>query len=121
MKSLKFDEGGKPVVIETVADDSVKSGGVEAAPSLSPPRFTYLLALTGLEDVWDALELALRDTDRPSYAMLKAQRAKGRFHLERTLALIGQFQAAAADAAPDADLSEEAITAAWELAAVAEI
>lgn len=91
------------------------------APVLDAPRFEYLLAFTGLDDVWDALFAALRETDRAAYAALKAQRAKGQFHLDVTLALVGQYRDAAQQTAPDADLSEGAIRAAWDMAATVEI
>lgn len=94
-------------------------GELPAAPTpvLDAPRFEYLLARTGLEDVWDALFAALRETDREAYATLKAQRAKGQFHLDVTLTLVGQYRDAAQQTAPDADLSEGAIRAAWDMAA----
>lgn len=91
------------------------------APVLDAPRFEYLLAFTGLEDVWEALFAALRESNRAAYASLKAQRAKGVFHLDVTLALVETYRGQAEQAAPDADLSAETITAAWVQAAEAVI
>ena len=91
------------------------------APVLSPVRFAYLLAFTGLDDVWDALETSLKETDRAAFAVLRAQRAKSQFHLDTTLALVAQHREAAAAAFPGADLSERAIREAWELAAEAQL
>jgi hypothetical protein len=80
---------------------------------LSPRRFTHLLALTGLEDVWDALAAELKDTDRAAYAQIKAQRSALSFSQEKTLSLIAMFADTAKRVAPDADLSDDAIKAAW--------
>lgn len=90
-------------------------------PILDPPRFEWMLAFTGLETVWAALEAALRDTDRLAYATIRAQRAQARFRLPVTLALVDQFRAVAEAAAPGADLSEGAIRAAWAMAAEVEL
>ena len=91
------------------------------APTLDAPRFEYMLAFTGLDEVWEALFAALRETDRAAYASLKAQRAKGACHLDVTLGLVDAYRSQAEQAAPGADLSPEAITAAWMQAANAEI
>ena len=89
---------------------------VYAPSDLSPRRFEYLLAYTGLDDVWSALEAELRDTDRESFAQIKAQRSALSFSQEKTLALVSVFAATAKRVAPDADLSNDAIKAAWIVA-----
>jgi hypothetical protein len=90
---------------------------VPYAPSdLSPRRFGYLLAYTGLDDVWAALEAELKDTDRASYAQIKAQRSALSFSQEKTLGLVAMFADTAKRVAPNADLSGEAIKAAWIVA-----
>ena len=87
------------------------------APSdLTPRRFEYLLAYTGLDDVWVALEAELKTTDRATFAQIKAQRKAMSFSQEKTLALVAMFAATAQSVAPDADLSEDAIKAAWIIA-----
>jgi len=93
----------------------------ETAPNLTPARFEWLLAFTGLGDVWDALEGALKSTDRAQFALVKSQRAKTTFNQAATLALVAQFRPVAAKLAPDVDLSDRAIIAAWAQAAEAEI
>ncbi len=90
-------------------------------PILSPARFAWMLAFTGLDDVWEALEVLLKETDRASFATLKAQRAKSEFHLPATLKMVKSFRAIAEAAAPNADLDEASIRAAWALAAAAAI
>jgi hypothetical protein len=87
------------------------------APSdLSPRRFEYLLAYTGLDDVWNALEAELKDTNRAAYAQIKAQRSAMSFSQEKTLGLIAVFADTAKRVAPNADLSDDAIKAAWIVA-----
>jgi len=83
---------------------------------LSPPQFAFLLALTGFDEVWDALEAAVKVTDRVQYAALRAERARSRFRLDDTLGIVAKFRKIAAQIAPDVDLSETAIRAAWEQA-----
>ena len=89
-------------------------------PELTPRPFEWLLAHTGLEDVWDAVEArAKADGDRALYANLKAQRAASSFVLATTLAFKNEpaVLAITAAVAPDADLSDAAVGAAWDLAA----
>jgi hypothetical protein len=120
-------EGG--IVIETPplrASDIWQNGAWVANPNadplpLSAARFEWLLAYTGLDDVWAALEGAVKAQDRAAYASIRAQRAKRQFHLDKTLAMVAQFRPVAAQIAPDADLSDNAIRAAWKLAEGAEL
>ena len=110
------DEAGSGGMAIKIADAPIAPA---EPPVLDAPRFEYMLAYTGLDDVWDALFAALRESDRAAYASLKAQRAKGVFHLDVTLALVETYRSQAEQAAPDADLSAETITAAWDAAALA--
>tara|TARA_R110000796_G_C14458418_1_gene424217 strand:- start:65 stop:373 length:309 start_codon:yes stop_codon:yes gene_type:complete len=89
---------------------------VYAPSNLSPRRFEYLLAYTGLDDVWSALEAELKDTDRASFAQLKAQRIASSFSQDKTLALVLAFTDIAQRVSPDADFSEPKIKAAWVIA-----
>lgn len=91
------------------------------APSLSPARFEWLLAYTGLGDVWDALEAELRLVDRAAFASIRAQRRKSVYDLDATLAAVATWTEAAARHAGGVDLSEANIRAAWALAAAAEV
>tara|TARA_R110000772_G_scaffold224934_3_gene335605 strand:- start:27 stop:335 length:309 start_codon:yes stop_codon:yes gene_type:complete len=83
---------------------------------LSPRRFEYLLALTGLDNVWAELEAELKATDRALFAQIKAQRSALSFSQVKTLGLVAMFADTAKRVAPDGDLSDEAIKAAWKLA-----
>ena len=118
MKTLTFDKDGKSTPIDTVQNDAIPA---EVVSHLLPEQFEWLLAYTRLDAVWEALEDAARDINLEAYAMLKEQRAKKKFHLSRTLALISQFEEQAKLLVPNADLSEEAITIAWNKALVADI
>lgn len=80
---------------------------------LSKPEFEYLLAVTGLDDVWDALEVSLKATNTPLYATLKSQRAKTRFRLDLTLGFVASVKTLGESLVPGSDLSETAIRAAW--------
>lgn len=90
-------------------------------PVLTPVQFEWLLAFTGLDEVWQTLEAALKDQDRAEYASLRAQRLQARFFLSVTLEMVAKLRQIAAQVAPGVDLSEAAIRAAWELAEGAEI
>ena len=80
---------------------------------LSRAGFNWLLAYTGLDDVWAGLEAHFKTADRATYATLREAANRNTFRLTTTLAMVESFKAFA----PDVDLSEETITAAWELAA----
>ncbi len=88
-------------------------------PVLTPRQFEWLLAMTGLEDVWAAVEQGAKATDRRLYAGLRAQRSSGAFLLNTTLTFKNEpaVAAVAASVAPEVDLSDEAITEAWMQAA----
>jgi hypothetical protein len=86
------------------------------ASDLSPRRFEYLLAYTGLDDIWAALEAELKDTDRAAFAQIKAQRSALSFSQAKTLGLVALFKDTAKRVSPEADLSDNAIKAAWIVA-----
>jgi hypothetical protein len=86
---------------------------VDPLRDLSPKAFAWLLAFSGLGDVWDALELRTRSTDRASFALLKSERLADVYRLDVTLALVAQFRTLAQELEPEIDLSDNAIKAAW--------
>tara|TARA_R110000744_G_scaffold176064_1_gene294949 strand:+ start:523 stop:978 length:456 start_codon:yes stop_codon:yes gene_type:complete len=96
--------------------EGINEAMVYKPTDLSPRRFEYLLAYTGLDDVWVALEAELKTIDRAKFAQIKAQRKALSFPQEKTLALVAMFATTAQAVAPDADLSEDAIKAAWVIA-----
>lgn len=127
---ISFQEFGRNFVVDAGNPifEKVKSGNVIAPyvapeivvnlhPDLTPRRFEWLLAYTGLGDVWDALELALKDTDRAAFAKVKSERRAASYQIGVTLDLVAQFRPMAAQVAPGVDLSDDAIKAAWEMAA----
>ena len=85
----------------------------EPYPDLTARRFEWLLAFTGLGDVWDALETQLKDSDRAAYADVKSQRRAVIYRFDETIRLVGVFRPIAKQVAPKVDLSDEAIKAAW--------
>ena len=100
----------------TIADAPPPDPG---PPELSPRRFEWLLAFTGLDDVWDAVQArAKAEGDRRRYAGFKAERMSGRFDFSAIRAFAGDpaVQAAAAER-PHIDLSDAALRRAWDLAA----
>lgn len=86
---------------------------------LTKPQFEWLLAYTGLDDVWDALEISLKSIDRATYATLKLQRNQTNFRLPVTLKFISDLSDQIALIAPDTDLSDPTIRAAWAQALAA--
>ena len=62
-------------------------------PDLSKAQFSFLLALSGFELVWDGLEKAMHTADPVSYATLKGLRASDSFGFERVMALIDAYRA----------------------------
>lgn len=83
---------------------------------LSRVQFEHMLALSGFDDVWEALEAAAKPADRAQFATLKAERARSRFQLARTLLVVATFRDTAAQLVPGFDLSDATIRAAWDQA-----
>jgi hypothetical protein len=113
---------GARVEIEAIGD-AVPPDAMDAPPKpsatdpgkadLSPVQFAYLLAKTGFGDIWQAMEnQAKAGGDLETYASLRAERARSRFNLERTLGMVAAFRDLS-NAVSDADLSNEAVRAAW--------
>lgn len=84
--------------------------------TLSPARFAWLLARTGLEGVWTALEAATSESDADTYALLRAQRHRSAYSLAGVLKMVADVREVAQQIAPDVDLSDGAIKAAWRAA-----
>lgn len=87
---------------------------------LTPRQFEWLLAVSGLDTVWDAVEGRLKATGNTDlYAFIKAQRKAGAFTIRDTLAFKNRQQVmqVAAVVAPDTDLSDGRIVELWKQAA----
>ena len=78
------DEKAVQAIIDTYADP---------LPDLDKLQFSFLLALSGFETVWDGLEKAMQAADPLSYATLKGLRASDSFGFERVMALIEAYRA----------------------------
>jgi len=106
---------------KTPEELEAEAGAIDAARVLTPARFAYLLAATGLEDVWEAMEAYTKENDPNTYAILRANGAAASFHLVRTLAILAQLKPLTDAVAPSVDLSEATIRTAWATAEQAEI
>lgn len=108
---------GKPQIsIQEISMDDLPELLEQPVSVLTPRQFEWMLAFTGLDDVWNSLEAAAKDSDRALYANLRAQRASNTFLLDLTLSFVNEVKDIAANLHPDVDLSEEAVRAAWSLA-----
>lgn len=92
----------------------------DEANTLSPAQFTYLLASTGLEAVWEAVEAHTKTEAPDTYALLRANSQAGSFRLARTLELLAQMKPLTDALATGVDLSEATIRAAWATAKAAD-
>jgi hypothetical protein len=91
----------------------------EPAPELSPRQFEWLLAISELDTVWDAVQHQAKASGNLAlYANLKAQRSASAFILATTLSFKNEplVQQIAGQAAPDADLSDDRIRDLWNQA-----
>lgn len=80
---------------------------------LSRPQFSFLLAITGFDEVWNYLQDIMKaDGNLHEYAILKAERERTQFRLDRTLSIVENYR----DKVPSVDLSESTIRAAWDQA-----
>jgi hypothetical protein len=60
-------------------------------PALTAPQFEFLLVVTGLADVWDAVQDAVRAQSLEQYAVLRALRKRDSFRFETTVAMVETF------------------------------
>ena len=86
------DDKAVQAIIDTYADP---------LPDLDKAQFSFLLALSGFETVWDGLEKAMQAADPLSYATLKGLRASDSFGFERDGADRGLPGLAATGAGPE--------------------
>ena len=79
-------------------------------PDLSAAQFAFLLAYTGLEDVWDNLEAGFKGVNPEYYATLKASRNRSYYSFKDTMQLVQTFTPYLPEGV---DLSVEALTPLW--------
>ena len=102
------------MIIKVPSADVVSAS--QPPPILTPAQFMWLLAYSGLDDVWEALEKHLKGTDRAAYADLKSNTVKASYHLDVVLAAIENLQPFVAAVAPGVDLSEKTVRTMWQTA-----
>ena len=76
------------------------NGDQGPVPDLAPAQFSYLLSVSGLEELWEALEATLKDNDRKMYATLRGSRHRELFRFEETMKLVGLFSPYLPEGAP---------------------
>ena len=107
---------------EFTADQAAKAAAAaDAKRILTPSRFAYLLASTGLEQVWKDVEAYCKVNDAATYALLKAHGAATEFRLTKTLTTLASLKPLTDSIAPDVDLSEATIRTEWAAAEAAVI
>lgn len=77
------DEKAVQAIIDAYADP---------LPDLTRAQFSFLLALSGFDLVWDGLETAMHAADPIAYATLKGLRASDSFGFERVMAMIEAYR-----------------------------
>ena len=95
------DEAAVQAIIDAYADP---------LPDLDKAQFSFLLALSGFEQVWSGLEAAMQAADPLSYATLRGLRASDSFGFERVMAMIEAYRGWL-PAAPD--LSRDQVADVW--------
>lgn len=83
---------------------------------LTPAQFEWLLAYTGFDAIWDAAEAATKGKDQLTFATLRMERKRPRYRLSALLGLLESLAPLLAQIAPETDLSEAVIRAAWAAA-----
>jgi len=114
--SWGVDANGDPVKTIRAGDVSDLPPAPEPQP-LSPRRFEWMLASSGLDLVWDEVETLLKGSSDPAkkqaYASLRASRRASVFIFSETMAFISRLSGFITAAAPTADVSEPTIRALW--------
>lgn len=108
-----------PEEVEALQAEAAAATEKAKERDLTKPQFEWLLTFTGLDDVWDALRSALKETDRAKCATLDLQRNQTNFRLSVTLQFISDLSSVISQVAPDTDLRETTIRAAWKQALAA--
>ena len=78
--------------------------------NLTPAQFTWLLAVSGLDDVTDAVLAHAKANNRSQFADLKMALSRKAFHFDITMGLIGDMAAAIP---AGVDVSPETIAGLW--------
>lgn len=89
---------------------------LDAADTLTPSRFRYMLAANGWVDVWADVEAWAKANDTAIFAVLYAQKGSEFYRLSVTLAFLNQVRPLVAQLHPDVDVSEATVRAAWAAA-----
>ncbi|MBK5945959.1 hypothetical protein CCR83_05700 [Rhodobacter veldkampii DSM 11550] len=100
---------------DDAAVQAIIDGYQPPLPTLSPSQFEWLLAYTGLDAVWDALESATKGRNPEMYAMLRMQRRRGSYIWDEALRLIDVFRPHLPPGSPP--LTEAALRPVWMVAA----
>lgn len=111
------EEHGREIYARALEADPAPYVAPPEPPPLAPTeipltraQFEWLLAYTGLDDTWSAVEAAAREADRALYADLRLERQRSVFRFDAAMAFIERV----AEYIPaGADTSEETIAAAW--------
>jgi hypothetical protein len=69
------------------------------------------LSVSGLEELWEALEATLKHKDRKMYATLRGSRNREVFRFEDTMKLVGIFSPYLPEGAPE--ITREFIEPLW--------
>ena len=85
----------------------------EELPPLSSAQMAFLLALTGLDKVWDAVEAKVATVSIEEYAALRGHRARALFNFSVVLSII---ESLGPHIPPGVDLSPAALRAVWQRA-----
>jgi hypothetical protein len=64
---------------------------VDDLQNLSQSQFTFLLSISGLDDLWTTLETTLKPINTQLYATLRGSRFRESFRFDETLKLVGLF------------------------------
>jgi hypothetical protein len=78
--------------------------------NLTPSQFTWLLAVSSLDDVTDTVLAYAKANNRPQYADLKMALSRKAFHFDVTMGLISDMAAAIP---AGVDVSPETIAGLW--------
>lgn len=112
-----YEKDGEVVVSDETIVQEIIDNFVVPLPNLSPRKFKYMLAATGIDDVVEELLLMIKDSNRAAYAQIKSQLEGASFYeWEKSKLLKNQLMPQLLTINPNLLLDDDNLKLIWMIA-----